>query len=86
LVEGLFLGVAGALVGLILGLAIILGLNLWKFSFDFGQATGLILAPTIDSMQIVVACAMVIVVSILASVQPAYKASRMEPIEALRHV
>jgi ABC-type lipoprotein release transport system permease subunit len=25
-------------------------------------------------------------VSILASVQPAYKASRMEPIEALRHV
>jgi putative ABC transport system permease protein len=86
LVEGLFLGVAGALVGLILGLAIILGLNLWKFSFDFGQATGLILAPTIDLVQIVVACAMVITVSILASLQPAYKASRMEPIEALRHV
>ena len=86
LVEGLFLGVAGALVGLILGLAIILGLNLWKFSFNFGQATGLILAPTIDLMQIVVACAMVITVSILASLQPAYKASRMEPIEALRHV
>ena len=86
LVEGLFLGVAGALVGLILGLAIILGLNLWKFSFNFGQATGLILAPTIEPMQVVIACSMVIAVSILASLQPAYKASRMEPIEALRHV
>jgi ABC-type lipoprotein release transport system permease subunit len=29
---------------------------------------------------------MVIVVSVLASLQPAYKASRMEPIEALRHI
>jgi putative ABC transport system permease protein len=35
---------------------------------------------------VLTASLMVIGVSILASVQPAYKASRMEPIEALRHV
>jgi putative ABC transport system permease protein len=86
LVEGLFLGVAGAFVGLVSALVIIVGLYFWKFSFDFGQATGLILEPTIDPLQIAAACAMVIGVSILASLQPAFKASRMEPIEALRHV
>jgi putative ABC transport system permease protein len=86
LVEGLFLGVAGALVGLMASLAIIFGLYLWKFSFNFGQATGLILEPTIDPGQIAIACAMVIGVSIVASLQPAFKASRMEPIDALRHV
>lgn len=86
LIEGLFLGVAGAFGGLVLALMIIAGLYLWKFSFDFGQATGLVLEPTIEPLQIAVACAMVIGVSILASLQPAFKASRMEPIEALRHV
>jgi len=86
LVEGLFLGAAGALVGLLAALAIIAGLNMWQFSFNFGQATGLVLAPSLDFSQIAVACAMVVGVSIVASLQPAFKASRMEPIEALRHV
>jgi putative ABC transport system permease protein len=86
LVEGLFLGVAGALAGLVVALAIVFGMNLWKFTFNFGQTTGLVLLPSLDLNQIVVACAMVIGVSIVASLQPAFKASRMEPIEALRHV
>ena len=86
LMEGFFLGIGGALIGVALGLAVIFAVNLWKFSFDFGQAQGLILAPTIDPSQVVIACVMVIVVAILASIQPAFKASRMEPIDALRHV
>jgi putative ABC transport system permease protein len=86
LVEGLFLGIAGALAGLVAALLIVFALYLWKFSFNFGQATGLVLAPTLDPSQILIACAMVIGVSILASLQPAFKASRMEPIDALRHV
>jgi putative ABC transport system permease protein len=86
LVEGFCLGVTGAVVGVFFGLGIILALNLVKISFSFGQATGLILAPTIAPMEVVTASLMVIVVSVLASLQPAYKASRMEPIDALRHV
>jgi putative ABC transport system permease protein len=76
----------GAVVGVFFGLGIILVLNLSKITFNFGQATGLILAPTIAPKEVMIASLMVIVVSVLASLQPAYKASRMEPIEALRHI
>ena len=86
LVEGFCLGLTGAVVGVAFGLGIIFGLNLSKITFNFGQATGLILAPTIAPMEVVTASLLVIVVSVLASLQPAYKASRMEPIDALRHV
>ena len=86
LVEGFCLGLTGAVVGVALGLGVILVLNLSQISFNFGQATGLILTPTIAPMEVVTASLMVIVVSVLASLQPAYKASRMEPIEALRHI
>jgi putative ABC transport system permease protein len=86
LVEGFCLGLTGAIVGVVVGLGIILGLNISKITFNFGQATGLILAPTIAPLEVVTASLMVIIVAVLASLQPAYKASRMEPIEALRHV
>lgn len=86
LVEGFCLGLTGAIVGVLFGLGIILVLNVSKISFNFGQATGLILAPTIAPMEVVTASLMVIIVSVLASLQPAYKASRMEPIDALRHI
>ncbi len=86
LVEGFCLGLTGAIVGVFFGLGIILVLNLSKITFNFGQATGLILAPTIAPKEVIIASLMVIVVSVLASLQPAYKASRMEPIEALRHI
>jgi putative ABC transport system permease protein len=86
LVEGFFLGVSGAAIGALLALGLVGILNLWKLSFSFGQATGLLLAPTVPPSEVLIACLLVIVVSILASMQPAYKASRMEPIEALRHV
>jgi len=36
-------------------------------------------------MDIVVISVTVIVVAVVASLQPAFKASRMEPIKALRH-
>ena len=86
LVEGFCLGLTGAVVGVVFGLGVIFVLNLSKISFNFGQATGLILTPTIAPMEVLTASLMVIVVSVLASLQPAYKASRMEPIEALRHI
>ena len=86
LVEGFCLGLTGAVVGVFFGVGIILVLNLSKITFNFGQATGLILAPTIAPKEVIIASLMVIIVSVLASLQPASKASRMEPIDALRHV
>ena len=85
LVEGLFLGIAGAVVGVLVGLGMIAILHVAKLPIAFGQSS-LLLAPTIDPFEVLTASAVVIVVSIVASIQPAYKASRMEPIDALRHV
>ncbi|MGE5253446.1 MAG: ABC transporter permease [Planctomycetaceae bacterium] len=84
--EGFCLGVAGVLLGDILGLVIIFILNLAGITFDFGQQKGLILRATIAPTDVLIISAIVILISILASLQPAFKASRMEPINALRHV
>jgi putative ABC transport system permease protein len=85
LVEGFFLGIAGAVVGVLVGLGLIGILHLAKLPVTFGQGT-YTLAPTIAPLEVLTASVLVIGVSLLASTQPAYKASRLEPIEALRHV
>ena len=86
LLEGFCLGVFGVLTGVILNAGVLYILNRVGLTFDFGRQKGLILSPTIDLSDIWVISAIVIVVSVVASLQPAYKASKMEPIDALRHV
>jgi len=85
-VEGFSLGAMGAIAGDILGLIIIVLLNHFKLTFDFGRQTGLILSPTIAPADVLITSAIVIFISVIASLQPAFRASRMEPIKALRHV
>lgn len=84
--EGFSLGVLGALIGNIIGVSIVFILNIAEITFSFGRQTGLILSPTVSLSDIGIISIIVIVVSVLASLQPAFKASRMEPIDALRHV
>jgi len=84
--EGLGLGVGGAILGNIVGAAIIFIINLSHITYDFGQQKGLLLRAGIDPVEVLVLSAIVIVISVVASIQPAFKASRMEPIKALRHV
>ena len=86
LVEGFLLGSFGAAVGDILGVAVISILNAAKINFSFGRQEGLLLSPSINMYDISVISIIVIIISVLASLQPAYKASRMNPIDALRHV
>jgi len=86
LLEGFCLGVFGVLTGVILNSGVLYILNMMGLTFDFGRQKGLILSPTIDLSDVWVISAIVIVVSVVASLQPAYKASKMEPIDALRHV
>jgi len=85
-IEGFCLGIVGALIGNIVGVSIILLLNLLKIKFNFGQQTGLLLVANITPSDLIFISVTVIIVSVIASLQPAFKASRMEPIEALRHV
>lgn len=86
LVEGLFLGVFGTAIGVALSLGAIFILNIRKVSFAFGQQTHIVLAPTISPWSVVAVCVIVIIVASLASLQPAWKAARMDPIAALRHI
>ena len=85
-IEGFSLGVFGVILGNILGIAIIFILNISKITFDFGRQTGLLLSPTLHLQDVFVISIIVIIISVIASLQPAYKASKMEPIEALRYV
>lgn len=86
LVEGLILGVLGATLGAALSLAVIRGLAVARITFNFGQQQGLVLAPAIGWHDVATISGIVVLVAVLASLQPAWKASRMDPIQALRHV
>jgi len=86
LAEGLLLGVIGTALGTVLSLAAIYAINLWQPHFAFGQQSDLVMAPTIAVGQVVTVALLVVGVAILASLQPAWKASRLDPITALRHV
>ncbi len=85
-IEGFCMGVAGAVIGDIVGIALVYVLNLFKISYDFGQQKGLLLQASVQPADVLMISIIVIIVSVVASLQPAFKASRMEPIQALRHV
>lgn len=84
--EGLLLGLLGSFIGAVISVIVILILNSVQLSFDFGRQENLILTPVINIRDILVMSGIVVAVSVLATAQPAWKASRMEPIDALRHV
>ncbi|MCK4539093.1 MAG: ABC transporter permease [Candidatus Krumholzibacteria bacterium] len=86
LVEGLSLGILGSLTGTLVSLAAIVMLKINPISYDFGRQKGLLLSPSVDMGEIIVVFLLVVLISVLASLQPAWKASRMEPVEAMRHV
>jgi putative ABC transport system permease protein len=86
ILEGLSLGVLGVVAGNILGFIIIAIFNLSKMTFSFGRQTGLLLTARVAPMDVLMISLIVILISVIASLQPALKASRMEPIKALRHV
>ena len=84
--EGFLLGLLGTFVGIILSLSAVSVLNAVTLTFSFGRQENLVLAPTIAAGDVVMTALLTILVAVLASLQPAWKASRMDPIVALRHV
>jgi putative ABC transport system permease protein len=86
IIEGLSLGLMGAISGTALGgLAVVL-LNAIKIRFNFGRQQGLILISSIELTDVLVIAAIVVAVAVLAGFRPAFQASRLDPIKALRHV
>jgi len=60
-------------------------LNWQQIIFSFGKQDALVLSPTIAVSEVITTAVIVIVISALASLQPAVKASRLEPVDALGH-
>jgi putative ABC transport system permease protein len=83
--EGLLLGLAGATAGVLISLGFVGLLHLHPLSFTFGREV-MTLQPVLAPADLLGVMALAIVVSALASLQPAWRAAHMDPITALRHV
>jgi len=86
LAEGLSLGLISTLAGNIIGIVGIYFLNIYKIPFAFGRNAIYLLSPTISLSELAWVTAIVLLISVFATLQPAYKASKMEPVDALGHV
>ena len=84
LIEGFAMGLFSALAGIAVGLAMLWAMNLTEITFVFGQMD-VSLQPGIPVSEIVWVTIIVMLVSLFAGFQPAYKASKMEPVDALGH-
>ena len=75
LIEAIFISLFGGVVGLIIGLLVALGAALlMKFSFE------------VTAWTILLAVGFAVAVGVIFGLAPARKASRLNPIDALRHV
>ena len=83
--EGLLLGLAGAVVGIGLSYAVVAYLNINPLIFSFGREQ-ITLHPVLKLIEVAGVLGLAVFVSGLASLQPAWRAARMDPIQALRHV
>jgi ABC-type lipoprotein release transport system permease subunit len=93
LLEGALIGGVGAIIGCILG-GLLLGI-VGQVGIDLGYASGMgeitalmgdRLYPSVTLVGIVSRGAVVAIIATLASLYPAWQASRKEPAEALHHV
>ena len=82
--QRLLLGILGAVLGGIFCVIIVEILDMAKITYSFGRETGLVLSPTLEISQILTVGIIVIVISLIASISPAIKASKLDPVEALR--
>jgi lipoprotein-releasing system permease protein len=94
LIIGASIGIAGTAAGFLLGLALaknlesirsllntLLQTNLFPAEFYFLSR----LPSIVDPREVAIVVAMTLVLAVLASVYPAWKAASLDPIEALRH-
>ena len=85
--QGIMIGFFGVILGVISGLGIVLALDKWRFSIlpesvYYGIDYLPVRISISDSMAVAIAA---LLISFFASVYPAYQASRLEPVDALRY-
>lgn len=85
LTEGFAMGLLSTVIGVIIGIGLLWVTSLTPIVFTFGMMQ-VSLAPDIPIREVLLVTGIVMFVSVFAGLHPAYKASQMEPIDALGHV
>jgi ABC-type lipoprotein release transport system permease subunit len=94
LVEGTLIGVVGAIIGCLAGVGLVMlirqmgGID-FSFAADMGEITALMgthLMPSLSAGDVISRGVIVAVIAALASLYPAWQASRKEPADALHHI
>ena len=92
LTEAALLGTVGTTIGILLGSGVTMyteyaGLNFAWFAEGLSSwGSGAIVYPEFKLSSVLVGSLLIIVMCILAAVHPAFKAVRLQPVEAIRHV
>jgi len=84
--EGFSLAIISTIVGNIIGVLALLLINIANFHFSFGRMKNILLETSIAPSELISVSLIVIFIAVISSLQPALKASRMQPVDALRHV
>jgi putative ABC transport system permease protein len=84
LTEGFMLGVFGAIVGSVISFIIVKVIDMIGISFAFGRQSDLVLHPSLQGSDIMAVSIIVIIISLIASISPAVKAAKLNPVDALR--
>ncbi len=91
MLEAAGIGVLGSIAGVILGGGVvgylsISGIRISSNITDIGIPISDVLYPVFDVNSIIYAFIFGIFISVLSSILPAFSASKLKPIDALRHV
>jgi ABC-type lipoprotein release transport system permease subunit len=93
LLEGALIGVVGAVIGCAIGYGLVLALGQVGIDFgyaaDMGELTAMMgsrLYPSVQPSTVLLSGLAVTIIAALASLYPAWQASRKEPAAALHHI
>lgn len=83
--EGLILGVFGALAGNLISVILVYAIKAAKLTISFGRSDNILMSPEVSGGTMLWTSIIVIIVTLLGAIEPAWKASRIDPVKALRN-